>query len=63
VVFQWRDRRRGNRAKVMTLAVDEFIRRFVLHVLPKGFIRIHHYGVLGNRCRTPRVAACRRLCA
>lgn len=46
VVFQWRDRRRGNRAKVMTLAVDEFIRRFLLHVLPKGFIRIRHYGVL-----------------
>ncbi|HEY5864247.1 MAG TPA: transposase, partial [Candidatus Tectomicrobia bacterium] len=63
VMFQWRDRRRGNRAKVMTLAVDEFIRRFLLHVLPKGFIRIRHYGVLGNRCRTPQVAACRRLFA
>jgi hypothetical protein len=63
VVFQWRDRRRGNRAKVMTLTADEFIHRFLLHVVPKGFIRIRHYGVLGNRCRTPRVAACRRLFA
>ena len=63
VVFRWRDRRRGNRSKVMTLTADEFIRRFLLHVVPKGFIRIRHYGVLGNRCRTPRVAACRRLFA
>src|SRR5919199_770383 len=63
VVFRWRDRRRGNRPKVMTLAADEFIRRFLLHVVPKGFMRIRHYGVLGNRCRTPRLAACRRLFA
>ena len=53
VVFRWRDRRRGNRPKVMTLTADEFIRRFLLHVLPTGFMRIRHYGVLGNRCRTP----------
>lgn len=63
VAFTWRDRRRGNRAHVMTLTADEFIRRFLLHGVPKGFIRIRHYGVLGNRCRTPRVAACRRLFA
>ena len=47
----------------MTLAAAEFIRRFLLHVLPTGFMRIRHYGVLGNRCRTPQVAACRRLFA
>ena len=63
VVFQWRDRRRGNRSKVMTIGADEFIRRFLLHVVPKGFMRIRHYGVLGNRCRRPRLAACRRLFA
>jgi len=61
VAFRWRDRRRGNRSKVMTLAAAEFIRRFLRHVLPKGFLRIRHYGVLGNRCRTPQMAACRRL--
>jgi Putative transposase/Transposase zinc-binding domain len=63
VAFRWRDRRRGNRPKVMALTADEFIRRFLLHVLPKGFMRIRHYGVLGNRCRTPRVTTCRRLFA
>jgi hypothetical protein len=63
VVFRWRDRRRGHRPKVMTLAADEFIRRFLLHVVPQGFMRIRHYGVLGNRCRTLRLATCRRLFA
>ena len=63
VAFRWRDRRRGNRPKVMTLTADEFIRRFLLHVLPKGFMRIRHYGVLGNRCRTPKRHACRQLLA
>ena len=53
VVFRWHDRRRRNRPKVMTVAAEEFIRRFLLHVLPAGFLRIRHYGVLGNRCRTP----------
>ena len=47
----------------MTLTADEFIRRFLFHVVPKGFIRIRHYGILGNRCRPPRVAVCRRLFA
>ena len=63
VAFRWRDRRQGNRPRVMTLAANEFIRRFLLHVLPTGFMRIRHYGVLGNRCRTPQVATCRRLFA
>lgn len=63
VVFRWRDRRHSNRPKVMTVSAEEFIRRFLLHVLPAGFMRIRHYGVLGNRCRTPRLAACRRLFA
>lgn len=63
VVFQWRDRRRGHRPTVMTLTASEFIRRFLLHVVPQGCMRIRHYGGLGNRCRTPRLAACRRLFA
>ncbi len=63
VMFRWRDRRHGNRPRVMTLTAEEFIRRFLLHVLPAGFMRIRHYGVVGNRCRTPQLAACRRLLA
>ena len=63
VAFRWRDTRHGHRSKTMTLTVEEFIRRFLLHVLPTGFRRIRHYGVLGNRCRTPKVAVCRQLFA
>jgi hypothetical protein len=47
----------------MTLTADEFMRRFLLHVLPEGFQRIRHYGFLGNRCRVAKLAQCRRLCA
>ena len=61
VSFQWRDSRQGNKTAVMTLKADEFIRRFLLHILPKGFMRIRHYGVLGNRCRRVELAACRAL--
>jgi hypothetical protein len=63
VMFRWRERRHSNRLKVMTLPAEEFIRRFLLHVLPAGFMRIRHYGVVGNRCRSPKLAACRRLFA
>src|SRR5919198_3761339 len=63
VVFRWHDRRRSHRPKVMMVAAEEFIRRFLLHVLPSGFLRIRHYGVVGNRCRTPKLATCRRLLA
>ncbi len=49
----------GNKTKVMCLPVEEFIRRFLLHVLPKGFMRIRHYGLLANRHRTEHLAACR----
>src|ERR1700693_5683566 len=48
VSFRWKDYRDHSRQKVMTLAVDEFIRRFLLHVLPKGFQRIRQYGLLSN---------------
>src|SRR5260370_34106530 len=57
VAFRWRDYRHGNRVKVMTLAAGEFIRRFLLHTLSSGWVRIRHYGPLGNPCRAPTPAA------
>ncbi len=61
VQFQWKDYRRESRKKVMRLHADEFIRRFLLHVLPNGFQRIRHYGLLANRFRTDKLAQCRQL--
>jgi hypothetical protein len=63
VRFHWRDYRKGNRQKTMTLAADEFIRRFLLHVLPEGFQRIRYYGFLANRYREQKLALCRQLLA
>jgi hypothetical protein len=63
VMFRWRERRHHNRPRVMTLTAEEFIQRFLLHVLPAGFMRIRHYGVVGNHCRTSKLIACRRLLA
>ncbi|HEX2215786.1 MAG TPA: IS91 family transposase, partial [Xanthobacteraceae bacterium] len=60
VRFRWRDYRHHSKSKVMTLAADEFIRRFLLHTLPHGFHRIRHYGFLGNRHRAEKLALCRR---
>lgn len=61
VRFRWKDYRDGNRRKTMTIAAGEFIRRFLLHVLPEGFQRIRHYGFLANRCRAQKLDLCRRL--
>jgi hypothetical protein len=61
VSFQWRDSRHANRLDTKTLEAEEFIRRFLLHVLPRGLMRIRHYGVLGNRCRKVQLSACRTL--
>jgi hypothetical protein len=61
VSFRWRDYRRGNAPKVMSLAPDEFIRRFLIHSLPDGFHRIRHYGFLANGCRKARLATIRPL--
>jgi hypothetical protein len=61
VCFQWKDYRTGGQAKTMTLSADEFIRRFLLHVLPNGLQRIRYYGLLGNRYRQEKLAQCRRL--
>jgi hypothetical protein len=63
VSFRWRDYRHHSKNKVMTLAVDEFIRRFLLHALPDGFHRIRHYGFLANRRRAGKLALCRTLLA
>ena len=59
VRFRWRDSARGNRPRTMTLPGVEFLRRFLLHVLPRGFPRIRHYGLLGNRSRATKLAVCR----
>ncbi len=61
VRFRWRDYADGNSVKVMRLDADEFIRRFLLHVLPRGFTRLRHYGLLANRCRARKLALCRGL--
>jgi hypothetical protein len=63
VRFAWTDYADHDRRKVMALAVDEFLRRFLLHVLPRGFMRIRHFGLLANRHRAARVARCRQLLA
>jgi hypothetical protein len=63
VTFKWKDYRAKEceRAKVMTLAVDEFIRRFLIHVLPSGFHRIRHYGLFANGGRAENIARARQL--
>jgi len=61
VRFRWKDYRDGDQQKTMTLAADEFIRRFLLHVLPVGFHRMRYYGFLGNRYRHEKLARCRQL--
>jgi hypothetical protein len=63
VSFRWRDYRHGAHSKVMTLAAEEFMRRFLLHALPDGFQRIRHYGFLANGHRADRLTLCRRLLA
>jgi hypothetical protein len=61
VTFRWRDYAHGNQSRVITLHAIEFLRRFFLHVLPKGFVRIRHFGFLANRFRIERLALCRQL--
>ena len=61
VTFKWRDYRDSNKEKVMTLDVNEFIRRFLLHVLPKAFTKIRYYGILGNRNKKSKLLKCQIL--
>jgi hypothetical protein len=60
VSFRYRDYAHGDRRKVLTLHSGEFIRRFLLHVLPRGFMRIRHYGLLANRAKRLKLAQARR---
>jgi hypothetical protein len=61
VSFRWRDNHHGGRPGVMTLSAVEFIRRFLLHVLPSGFVRIRYFGLPGNRDRFAKLRRCREL--
>ena len=61
VILSYRDRKDGDQKKSMTLDAQEFIRRFLLHVLPDGFMRIRHFGFLANRSKKQALAQCRKL--
>jgi hypothetical protein len=61
VTFRYKDYQHGHRLRTLTLDAVEFLRRFLLHVLPRGFQRIRHFGFLANRVRQAKLAVCRAL--
>jgi hypothetical protein len=61
VTFKWRDYRDNNKQKFMTVTAEEFIRRFLIHVLPDKFMKIRHYGILSNRNRVTKLKKCKGL--
>ena len=61
VTFRWRDYSDGNKQKIMTLTAEEFIRRFLMHILPSGFRKIRHYGLFASRNKGTRLVLCKRL--
>jgi hypothetical protein len=61
VTFQYKDYARGNRSRTMTLPGTEFLRRFLMHTVPHGFMRIRHFGLLANRSKAGGLECCRRL--
>jgi len=61
VTFEYKDYADGNKTKILTLEATEFIRRFLLHILPRGFVRIRQFGFLANRARGKQLALCRAL--
>jgi len=61
VTFRWRDSAHGNKKRLMTLTVDQFLRRFLLHLLPRGFVRIRNFGFLANRQRARLLPLCSQL--
>ncbi len=63
VTFRWKDYAHGNKQRKMTLTATEFLRRFVQHVLPRGFVRIRQFGFLANSCRKVRLSLARQLLA
>jgi len=63
VTFRWKDYAHGNKKRKMAVTTDEFLRRFLLHVLPRGFVRIRHFGFLSAPRRRKSIAVCRQLLA
>ena len=61
VSFRWKDYAHGNKKRKMTLTAHEFLRRFLLHVLPRGFVRIRHFGFLSTRTRAGLIPLCRQM--
>ena len=61
VTFKYRDYKDKNKIKEMTIEAEEFIRRFLLHILPPRFMKIRHYGLLGNRNKKTKLAECKKL--
>ena len=63
VIFRWKNYARPGELATMSLKAEEFLRRFLLHVLPKGFVKVRHFGFLANRGRRENVVLCRQLLA
>jgi hypothetical protein len=61
VRLRWKDYADHDRVKILTLTADEFLRRFLLHIVPRGFMRIRHFGLLANRTRRATLTQCRTL--
>lgn len=61
VTFKWRDYRDKKKEKLMTVSADEFIRRFLIHILPDRYIKIRHYGILGSRNKNTKLRLCKKL--
>lgn len=61
LTFKWRDYRDSNKEKLMTVKAEEFIRRFLTHILPNRFVKIRHYGILGSRNKRTKLILCKRL--
>ena len=61
VTFKWRDYKDKNKMKKMTITIEEFIRRFLIHILPSGFMKIRYYGILGNRNKKKKLLKCKIL--
>jgi hypothetical protein len=61
VTFRYKDYADAHRSKTMTLSAEEFLRRFVQHIVPRGFVKVRHYGLLANRHRAEKLKRCRNL--
>lgn len=61
IKFKWKDYKDNSKIKIMTLKAEEFIRRFLMHILPPGFMKIRHYGLLGNRNKSKKLEICKKL--